>query len=65
MSVLCGIGSEFDRPFGHCFKEFEYENDSSTIMYCFKGQQLPVIGLSLGVLRCPFSHLLFAERFDY
>lgn len=64
MSLLRFVGSEVDCRFVRCYEEVEYERDFSTLMWQFKVQPLPKIGLSLIVLRRPSSHLYFAKCFD-
>lgn len=64
MSASRCVGSEVDCPFRCCYKEVEYEKDSSKLTQRFDGQPLSENILSLIILRCPFFHLYFAERFD-
>lgn len=58
-------GSEIDCLFARCYEEVVYAKDWLTLVRRFDGQPFLEAGPSLVVLRCPFSHLYFAERLDY
>lgn len=64
MSVSRCVGSDDDFHFVCCYEEVQHEKKLLTLVQDFDGQLLTEVGLSLVVLRRPFSHLDFTERFD-
>lgn len=59
------VGPDVDCPFATCYKSVEYEKDLSRFVGRFDGQPLHEMCPSFVILRRPFSHFYFSERFDY